>query len=508
MDKLEFCATHIWLRNQPITFADRPYLNAPYASQANKLVIRASRQVEKSTFLVNSILYLAIQHPGIHTLVVFPRREQALVFSKSRLLATIEDSPLIARHLFDQSLRKPPVMNLRFKNKSEVYIRAAYLSGDPVRGIDADVLLVDEFQDIAHGFLPVLEETMSHSQHRKLILTGTPKTIDNHLEDVFRQSTANEFKILCATCRRDVLLDERCLGETGPMCPDCVKPIDVRQGRWMPRNPTSSWGDGFWINHLMVPWINYAELLEKNRTYDPALFKNECLGMPTTLGELVVTRAELEACCAQTPMAATLKDVPPGFRDRLVAGIDWGGGAVSTTAVVIGFMDDDYRFVVMRFERFSAHEDPERILRDISQRCKQFGIRFVAADGNGNGNVYNRLLLDRLNGQCRMYAIFYSTSGQEPRQDGAVWLWTVGRSATIGTVFARVKKRTLVFPSIKDCGSYLDEIGCEVAEYDNSARSVKFSHPESQPDDALHALNYAMLFGSRLHNSGCFVGDT
>jgi hypothetical protein len=501
MDKLEFCAKFIWLRNQPINFNGRPYLRAPYASQANKLVIRASRQVEKSTFLVNSILCLAIQHPGIHILVVFPRQEQAHVFSKSRLLATIEDSPLIARHLLGRSRRKPSVMQLRFNNKSEVYIRAAYLSGDPVRGIDADVLLVDEFQDIAHGFLPVLEETMSHSQHRKLILTGTPKTIDNHLEDVFRQSTANEFMIPCRECRRDVLLDERCLGETGPMCPDCLKPIDVRQGRWIPRNPTSSWGDGFWINHLMVPWSNYAELLDKQRTYDPALFKNECLGMPTTLGELVVTRAELEACCAQTPMASTLNDVPSRFRNCLVAGVDWGGGGISRTALVIGFMDDRYQFVVVRFDRFAAREEPDQILREVGERCRQFGIRFLAADGNGNGNVYNRLLLDRLNGLSGFYAIFYSNSGQEPRQDGALWHWTVGRSATIGTVFARVKKRMLLFPRVQDCGSYLDELGCEVAEYNDSARSIKYSHPDSQPDDALHALNYALMSGTRLFNS-------
>ena len=32
-------------------------------------------------------------------------------------------------------------------------------------------------------------------------------------------------------------------------------------------------------------WINYAELLEHQRAYDPAKFKNECLGLPTTLGD-------------------------------------------------------------------------------------------------------------------------------------------------------------------------------------------------------------------------------
>ena len=108
-------------------------------------------------------------------------------------------------------------------------------------------------------------------------------------------------------------------------------------------------------------------------------------------------------------------------------------------------MNDRYQFIVVHFERFAAREEPDRILREVSDRCRQFGIRFIAADGNGNGNVYNRLLLDKLRGQCAFFAIYYSISGQEPRQDGALWCWTVGRSATIGAVFARIKKKNAAF---------------------------------------------------------------
>jgi hypothetical protein len=84
---------------------------------------------------------------------------------------------------------------------------------------------------------------------------------------------------------------------------------------------------------------------------------------------------------------------------------------------------------------------------------------------------------------------------------GRLWHWTVNRSASIGTVFGRVKKQMLIFPCVQDCGSFLDEIGCEIADYDDSARSICYSHPETQPDDALHALNYALLMGIRGHNA-------
>jgi phage terminase large subunit GpA-like protein len=501
MGKFEFCQRFLFLKGEPISFSGRPYLLAPYNSIARRLVIRASRQVEKTTFVVNTILHAAVRHPQIHILFVCPRQEQARVFSNARLLPAIQDSPLLRRHLLGRSKRKVPVEHLRFANKSEVYIRAAYRSGDTVRGIDADLLLVDEFQDIASGHLPVLEQTLSHSALGKVVLTGTPKTIDNHLESYFGRSTANEFQVPCRACQHDVLLDDGCLGPHGPMCSECCAPIQPQEGRWIARNPTSTWGDGFWINHLMVPWLNYADLLEHHRTYDPAHFKNECLGLPTTLGEHLVTRAELEACCQNRPMFRRAEDVLPAFRNRLVAGIDWGGGARSRTVLVIGYMDDAYRFVVVRFDRFVAREDPDTILTEVVRRCKQFGICRVAADGGGNGQVYNRLLFDRLDQPTAYFGIYYSATDQKPLRDGALWQWTVGRSASIGTLFARIKKKALLFPRVAESGSFLDEIGCELAEYDDANRCIKYIHPETQPDDALHATNYAWLLGTREHRS-------
>ena len=123
----------------------------------------------------------------------------------------------------------------------------------------------------------------------------------------------------------------------------------------------------------------------------------------------------------------------------------------------------------------------------------------LAADGGGNGYVFNRLLVDKLQQRCLLYAIHYSTSGQGPCQDGLLWRWTVSRSWSIGGVFSRVKKRSIFFPRLQDCRSYPEELACETAEYDAHQRSIKHSHPETQPDDSLHATNYALLMGVRQH---------
>lgn len=497
MGKLEFCERVVSLERKLISFQDRPYLPAIYALEEQNLVLRCSRQTEKSTFLANTILYNACMQPGIRMLLVCPRFEQARVFCRGRLIPAIEQSPLIRRVLLGRKAHRPQITHMIYANGSQLYVRAAFHSGDACRGLSVDVLMVDEFQDIAAGDLPVLQETLSHAEHGHTILTGTPKSVDNHLDDVFRRSTANEWTISCRQCQRAVILDERVLGGGGLVCPGCQTAVDPRAGRWVPRNPNAAWGQGFWICHPMVPWLNYDDILERRRSYDIARFKNEVLGLPTVLGEHVATRDEVEACCGRMPMADQHADIPPAGQRALVAGIDWGGGGVSRTVLVLGFLRSDFVFQVCRMERFPATEDPQVVLAAVADRCQRFRVALIAADGGGNGHVYNRLLMDRLRRPGGMFAILYGAVDQEPRADGALVKWTVSRSASIGVVFSRIKKRLMLFPRLADCASFVDEFVAEVAEYDDINRTIKYTHPDTQPDDALHATNYALLLALR-----------
>ena len=498
MNRFRWCGSFIYLKGKLISFDGRPYLREIYNSSARRMVLRCSRQVEKTTLVCNIVVHTAMTIPGVHIIVVFPRQDQASVFAKSRLRPVVSESPVVRRILLGDRARDPQVNHMRFANGSEVYIRAAFHSADAVRGIDGDFLLIDEYQDVAGGDLPVLEETLSHSEYRRVILTGTPKTIDNHLEDAFNRSSAHEWRVPCQ-CGQQVLLDEKCLGLTGPVCPGCQEIIDPRQGIWIPRNPDSAWGDGFTLNHLVTPWLNYSDLLERQQSYNPALFRNECLGLPTYLGDHIVTREEVERCCTARSMAKSLDDVPPAARHRLIAGIDWGGGVVSRTILAIGFMGDNDHFHVVFLERYHAQEDPDEILKAIVRRCNEFKIQLVAADGGGNGSVYNNLLLNKLSGLLGLYAMLYSAADQQPRQyKGRLWNWTIGRTPSIGMVFTRVKKQRIQFPRIEDCSSFLDEIWCETAEYDDHNRTIKYTHPETQQDDTLHAINYAASLGRYL----------
>jgi len=341
-------------------------------------------------------------------------------------------------------------------------------------------------------------ETLSHSSDGRVILTGTPKDVENHIEDFFARSTGCRWTTTCAACKTDVVPDERCLGSDGPICPSCGAPIDFREGRWVAANPDAKSHKGFWINHLMTPWLSYDQVLDRQRTYDIVKFKNEALGLPTTAGELVVTRAGLENCCDSRPMARAGGEIQLGKRAPLIAGIDWGGGGVSRTVIVIGTFTDNYVFRIWFMRHLPRTEDPGALIDELAAMCRHFGVRCIATDGAGNGLVFNRLLIDRLGApMLPFYAITYANADQEPRQEGALFKWTVGRTPSIGTVMARIKKGTLRFPALGESGPFLDEFACVTAEYNPDTRAVKYSHPETRPDDTLHATNCAMIAAMR-----------
>lgn len=248
----------------------------------------------------------------------------------------------------------------------------------------------------------------------------------------------------------------------------------------------------------MVPWLHHPDILLRQATYDSPRFLNECLGLPTSLGDHLITRQEIEACCTPQPMANTWSDVPNGPGVCMLAGVDWGGGSRSATVVTLGYIRADKHFVVVRFEQLRAQEDPEAVLNAVAQLCTEFRVRYICRRRGGNGSVYNRLLLDKLGWRVPLYAILYSTTNQEPKQEGALHKWMVDRTGSIGGLFTRIKKQMTLFPRVADCGSFLDQFTCEVAEYDEHQRTVRYVCPENQNDDALHSLNYALLVGLRL----------
>lgn len=170
------------------------------------------------------------------------------------------------------------------------------------------------------------------------------------------------------------------------------------------KNPHADW-KGFWINHVMVPWLDYGDLLRRQAEYDEVHFRNEVLGLLTALGDHVISLAELEACCTGGVLMMSAVNVQHHLRNWLVAGVDWGGGGKAHTAVCIGYLDPRTRhFTVVHFSKFRRREDPLSVINQVAALCRNFGVVGIGADA-GNGLVNNRLLWAEYRAQYPLTAI-------------------------------------------------------------------------------------------------------
>ena len=144
----------------------------------------------------------------------------------------------------------------------------------------------------------------------------------------------------------------------------------------------------------------------------------------------------------------------------------------SRTVFVVGTMLQDFTFHISYMQAFQAQEHPNQIVEELAQLCRELRVDSIAADGNGNGHVFNRILYSKFPPPKGFYGIFYSSTDQPVTPDGALYRVTLSRSRSIGGLLSRVKCKRLLFPQQQACDPFLDEFACETAEYDDHTRAL------------------------------------
>ena len=343
----DFAATAIQIpvkgKVQPFTFDNRPYLPRIYDTTAKRRLLVAGRQTEKSTTLGNICLGNMCITSAFRALYVAPTAEQSRNFSKDRIQEPIDISP--ALQAYTNTKLTNAMAEKKFVNHSVMRMRYAYLTADRVRGIPADLILVDELQDILTDNLPVIEECASHSAFKEFIYSGTPKSEDNTIEHYWgNYSTQNEWVVPCdrhgvpkdqSTWHWNVL-DEDNIGKKGLICDVCGEPIDPYrpEAQWAAMNPIDEENknrviyEGYRLPQLMVPWIlldEWDDILRKQERYGRAQFFNEVLGRSYDSGERPITKGQLRACCTPDIRLGDLEHYFQFAQNKPIwAGIDWG----------------------------------------------------------------------------------------------------------------------------------------------------------------------------------------
>jgi hypothetical protein len=326
------------------------------------------------------------------------------------------------------------------------------------------MVCIDEIQDIHTDSVPVIEECLSHSAFKFKLYAGTPKSLDNTIESLWAEdSTQNEWVVPCDMCgggdlRYWNILSEANIGKEGLICDRCGSPLNAMhdEAQWASMNPNPRVPnpmEGYRIPQIMVPWVEWDDILSKQLMYTRAKFYNECLGLSYDSGTRPLTRQDILDNCVDeyrlTPQGIT-ESMKRCQSTQNFMGIDWGTGEQTYTLVVVcAYTGGKFQIVYCR--RFEgAESEPLIQLEKIYELVKRWRPELIGCDYGGGFDRNDALI--RKFGPTRVFKYQYSTiTSGKVKWDAGLTRFLLNRTEVMSDVFNAIKRRTIFgFPKWED----------------------------------------------------------
>lgn len=501
----------------PFSFEGRKYLRLPYDTPAKRTLYKCGRQVEKSTLLGNKCLAYCCIINAFNVLYVSPTNQQTKTFSQDRLKEPIETSDVLKS--WTTTKLSDNIFQKKFINRSQITLRYAYHNADRTRGIPADLVLIDELQDVITDNIPVIEQCASHSMFKVFIYSGTPKSFDNPIEHYWTNfSTQNEWVVPCD--RHGVpsdpstwfwnILGEDNIGKKGLICSKCGEIINAMrpEAQWASMNPevrkklTEPY-ESYRIPQLMVPWLKWSEILDSYTTYSRQKFFNEVLGMSYDSGTRPLTRQDvIDNCSSDVVMSqeglSRIRSKMSGGME-IFAGIDWGTGENTFSVMALGTYLDG-RFTIFYIHRFEGQEIEPLVQLDLIEKLIHYwDVRLVGVDYGGGFDRNDAL--GRKFGKTRIVKYQYSQPNQKVRWDEGMHRFLVHRTEVMTDIFTAIKRRDVFrFPT---WDQFEDPFGKDLlnifSEYNEQQRQIQYKKSPDATDDSFHAILLCFLASMLRH---------
>jgi len=491
------------LDGAPFSLDDYPHMRTVYDTEFQQLVLKTSRQVGKSTTLANLIIIYSISNPFFRSMFIAPRQDQTKVFSRDRLGPTMMTSPYIKQFFVDPK-DDQNVFLRQFSNGSKAYLRYAYLTADAIRGFSTDMNLFDEAQDLVDDVIPVANQTMTRSNFKKEIYSGTPKRTQGTLSDRWYRSTQNEWALKCVLCGHwNVPIDENNIGSKGVICAKCGKDIDPHRGQWVSLGDPTARMIGFRVCAPMfahAPWVDWEkDIIEFRKNFGEATFFNEVMGLEYDDGVSPLTEPILRSACnPNQPLKHNAGEL--GGR---VFGVDYGpiNSTTSYTYLTSGrwVSPDVFQFEYLK-RYYGKEADPTYYHDDIPRKFFEAKAIRIGAD-YGMGEASNAEIRKKI-GYDSLIAYQYSDTLKErtqynPKLPGYI----LNKSRVIDEFIDGVKTGKIRFPRWEEFRGHAREFTNLNLEYDETRNKRRYSKIGGSTDDALQAAVFCWMAAQIVRNS-------
>lgn len=487
------------LDNMPYSLADREYALPFFDNGYPELLLCCGRQTEKSTTLAALAIGWMTAFPNFNVLYGCPDLKKVRQWSHDKVRPFI-NSPKIRL-----VTGGPPLLdNVEEKslaNGSTLYIRNSDPDGDNFRGVSAAAVLADEVQDMIGKAVIVAEEALSHSRWPIKLkrYSGTPKSLDNTIEVLWRRSTQTEWLIRCPHCSKSDAyynnLGIENISPTGLICSRCKNPIDARAGQWVQAYP-KRYLKGFRISQIMVPWIDFGDIYyNKMPNYSTALFMNEVLGISYESGAKYLTLDEIQRICSESGnYNMTLSLDREAKSHPRVAGVDWGvsaeGGATTVVTIAVCIRPDKIKIIYSRRLPPSLPLDEQTTI--VQEILEKYRVDFVCADKGAAGD--RNLHLAHVVGAENILQVHFVGSGTLTKKffEDIAQL-NLNRTMALSDFRTEfVQRKHFFLPKWEVWEPFAQDMLTQYVETDRGG-NLFYNHPAGSLDDVLMSLVYVNI---------------
>lgn len=504
LTRAQLATAILQIKGRPLSFDEYlPFIDV-YDLYPDEMVLKCGRQIGKSVSLSGALVSNSASVNYFNSLYIAPLSQQTSRFSTG-YLDTFMESPILKEYYRDTSSRKN-VFQKSFKNKSTIYLGYAESESDAdrIRGVNADLLCVDEIQDVSYDALPVLYETLSASEYAFKRLTGTAKTENNTLELKWRGSNQCEWVMRCSGCGRHVAAYdyETCMkilkGSHGPACPYCNHTLDVTKGCWVSFNPSVERSIGLHIPQFIIGARTkpkkWRELQDKIDSYNPQKLANEVFGLAAGMGGKILTQREAMLCTnPERPEMDSCWPQDPRGIVQVSLGVDWSVTSADKSYTVITIIGSDMlgKLYVLYTERLNGVDILDQVCHVI-YLANKFGAQIIASD-RGVGVLQCQLLQNEL-GRDKVAPVNYVASKVALRWDGQGQYFAADRTMCIDSIIMKMKlgRSTFETPCWEKTALFWRDALSVHEEETRAGRRIYVKNPDI-PDDWLHSVVFANI---------------
>ncbi len=326
---LEWTSEHrAWLiPGRRFDIGKHAYLLDLYNCIAQTVVVYKAGQMGASEYGISYALHAADERDAT-SLYVFPTDKHVSDFSAARIGPAVEASAYLQGIVVSGDagggMRGADRVTLKRVRNRFLYLRGAKVDPDgtaaQLKSIDADVLILDELDEMDPRAPSIAEKRLGHSAIAERRIISTPRYSGHGIHAEWQKSDQREWHVRCGSCgERQPMTIHQVVEEWDALgrpirwhgddqqrawvaCRKCGKELNrLGPGEWIPTNPESNIA-GFHLTKLFSPARALIDVVQALQTLDETKRReavNQDLGEPYTPKGGGLTDEILDACKRQ-----------------------------------------------------------------------------------------------------------------------------------------------------------------------------------------------------------------